>query len=108
MAVTCSLTSASELQDGRKHVEIFAGQSPPALIAAHRHEDKTEPAHGIGRGFASGVAAEPSIRGAAAPGCTHPAQEGASRQELFCNDHGDFLKVNGVLLTIPSMTDEKR
>ena len=80
------------------------------MIAAHRHEDETEPAHGIGRRFWRAQSRRESSHPASGNASVAPMPRRNVRRgdELFRDDHSDFLMVNGVLLTMPTMIDEKR
>src|ERR1044071_2333182 len=96
-------------EDRRKLIESVAGRSPPAWVAALRHENESESARRSGGGFGQRRrCGNHSLEQGQRHRGADCAQEGAPWHRFLCNNHKLFLIVNGVLLTIPRMMEEKR
>ena len=99
-------------QDRRKLVEACrAGRRPAGDVAAHRHVDETEaaqPGRGGRRVGQGGHRGDHRVQQRQRQRRPQAPEERPARQGLLRDDHSDFLIWNGVLVAIPTISDEKR
>ena len=84
---------AQRLERGRQLDQpALARRSPPADVASHRHVDKAQTTHRIGRRPGqSGHRGNHGIQQRERQAGAHTAQESPARQCLLCDHHRDFL-----------------
>ena len=106
------LDRGQRAQDRRQLVErVRARRSPPGDVAPHRHVDEPQaPEAGRGgrRAGQGGHRGDHRVQQRQRQRRPQAPEERPARQGLLRDDHSDFLIWNGVLVAIPTISDEKR
>ena len=99
-------------QGRRQLVEgVRTRRSPAGDVATHRHVDEpqaAEPGRGGRRRGQGGHRGDHRVQERQCQGRPESPEERPARQGLLRDDHSDFLIWNGVLVAIPTISDENR